>query len=116
MHASLVRLIDVALLAIGTEAANVRTMVEVVRVVAMLLNALSYEPRRLNPIQHRHAIVHENESIGCLLKSRLYIHIPLLDHLDGLRSTKSEVTLHSYVPQNHLQNVQQEHLVIGNQD
>ena len=60
VHAGLVGLVNVALLVVGTEAANVRALVEVVRVVAVLLHALSYQPRRLDSIQHRHAVVHEN--------------------------------------------------------
>ena len=60
VHAGLVGLVYVALFLVGTETANVRTLVEVVRVVAMLLHTLSYQPRRLDSIQHRHAVVHEN--------------------------------------------------------
>ena len=67
VHAGLVRLVDVALLVIGADAANVRTLIEVVRVVTVLLYTLPYEPRRLDSVQHRHAVVHENEPVRCRL-------------------------------------------------
>ena len=60
MHASLIGPFNEALLLVGTQAANVWAFIMVFRVQTTLLHVLYDVLGRLQPVQNRHAVVHEN--------------------------------------------------------
>ena len=112
VHACLVGAINESLLLVCAQAANVGALVEVFRVVAALYHVLDNLLRRLQSIHDRHAVVHEDQSIGLELPARIDIYVALLDHFDRLYPAQGNVRLHSHVCQDQSQRVQQKHLVI----
>ena len=106
MHASLESRIDEILILICAQAANIWTLVYVLRVISAFFNNLNNLLSSFNSIDYWHAIVHENELIWLDLSTCIDIIVPLFDHSYGLITTDCDVGLNSQISQKHLQHVQ----------